>query len=110
MSNSSVNKVAMTNLVRFTMVASTEKTIVLPENVKFIEIVNDSAVDVYFAVGDRIAGVNTATRLMSSDMASVIVKSFGGQTLQPDSFKEISFYIAAGGDISFMSMSSTSLI
>lgn len=108
MANPSINKVLMNDNVSFSLLLNTEKTIVLPINCTFVEIVNDSA-DVYFAVGDRLAGNNSETRLMTPLMDSIIIKPFAGQ-LQMNHFREISFYATTNVTIRFMNLSPYSLI
>jgi hypothetical protein len=107
MANPSVNKVNMSNNVRFSLVANTEKTIVLPAgyNCRFAEIVNDNLQNIYIAVGDRIAAANTETRLMTSSMTSIIIKPLFPQSDQAEYFKEISFFCTSNATISFMSLS-----
>ncbi len=110
MANPSSNKVPMNNNIQFSLILGVEKTIVLPVNCTFVEIINDDLVDIYFAVGDRLAGNNTETRLMSTLMNSVIARPFAGQ-LQMEHFKEISLMCPTTNcTIRFMNLSSYSLI
>jgi len=110
MSNISINKVLMGGKVEFDLLAGVEKTIILPYNVRFIEVVNTNSDDIYIAVGDVISAANVSTRLMTSAMNSVIISVVTGQVVKKTtSFKEVSFFSAVNTSIRFMNVSAYSL-